>query len=209
MQKPRSASNQIDLLQKKYEAADLIPNVSSISEYLQTCHFRFRPQAAKQLTAVIQVSLKDKAAGVKHHFHLDIDKVRGCFLREGKHPSPSVTLKTSVDNFLKISNGDMNAYTAVLEGIVKVRGSAGLRWKLFGIMPSRRKSASPRIAEVDPQTCPEAEQFQGTYTTEVYFNSPDEGEMMFQTYLGIIDSQLHHTKYMVTLKTVSIYSQWM
>ena len=181
MLKARSASRGIDLLQKKREAANQIPYVSSIREYLDTCHQRLRPEAAKQLSAVIQVSLKDKAAGVKHHFHFDIDKVRGCFLREGKHPSPSVTLKTTVGDFLKISNGDINAFLSVLKGVVKVRGSAELQWKLFAILPSRPKLASPKQREVDPETCPTALEFQGTYTPALYFNSPDDGEMLFQS----------------------------
>ena len=195
MQKARSASRGIDLLQKRRKAIDsLISKVSSIREYLETCHLRFRPEAAKQLTAVIQVTLKDKAAGVKHHFHLDIDKVRGCFLQEGKHPSPSVTLKTSVNNFLKISNGELNAYSAVAKGTARVLGSADLQMKLFSIMPSRPKLTSPKtIKEVDPTTCPKAQQYQGTYKVGgLHFSSDDMGAQLlfFAGDWPIIDTKM-------------------
>ena len=56
-------------------------------------------------------------------------------IHEGTHESPTVTVKTSADNWLKINNGDASAMSLMMFGKLKVKGSLPLATKfqtLFG-----------------------------------------------------------------------------
>lgn len=49
---------------------------------------------------------------------------------EGEHPSPKMTMTVNSDDYLKISNGDLDPTMAFMKGKVKVTGEIGVAMKM-------------------------------------------------------------------------------
>ena len=86
----------------------------------------FQPDAAEGLTATIQFDVSGPEPGV---YHLSIADGE-CLFHEGLADSPTLTIKTPSDVWIKISNGDLSGQTALMEGLYTAKGDLSLLLKL-------------------------------------------------------------------------------
>ena len=89
----------------------------------------FNPEAAPGLKAEIQFDLSGEGGG---KIVLSIADGR-CMAREGEALSPSLTIKSPSDVWLKIARGEINRPKALMDGLFKVEGDISLLMKIGGI----------------------------------------------------------------------------
>ena len=105
--------------------------VTSVKDYFDTLPQRFVPDAAKGLNAVFQFELSGAGGGT---FAVVVDDAK-MTITEGAHATPSVTLKMTGDDFVKMSNGDLKGPMAFMTGKLKVSGSIPLAQKMQAVFP--------------------------------------------------------------------------
>lgn len=105
--------------------------VSSVKEYFDTLSSRFVASASKGLDAVYQFELSGDGGGT---WHVKIND-GAMEVVAGASAAPSATLKMSADNFVKMSNGQLNGVMAYMKGQMKVSGNVMLAQKMQAIFP--------------------------------------------------------------------------
>lgn len=101
--------------------------------------FLFNPQAAPQLKAAIQFDVTGEQPG---HWFLSIDNGT-CTFNEGRHGSPTLTIKTPSEVWLAISNKELDGREALTQGKYAVEGDINLLMRmgsLFGTADRRLKT---------------------------------------------------------------------
>ena len=89
----------------------------------------FNPEAAPDLKAEIQFDLSGEGGG---KIVLSIADGR-CTAREGEALSPTLTIKSPSDVWLKIARGEINRPKALMDGLFKVEGDINLLMKMGDI----------------------------------------------------------------------------
>jgi len=103
--------------------------VSSVPEYFSTLQNRFEPEGAAGVDATFQFELG--AAGTYHV----VVKDGGMTVVEGASAAPTTTIKMEGDNFVKMSNGELNGQMAYMTGKMKISGSIPMAMKMKTIFP--------------------------------------------------------------------------
>ncbi len=103
--------------------------VESVSEYFQTLEKRFEPAGAKGVDAIFQFELGDDGT-----YHVEV-KDGGMTVHEGAADKPTTVIKMTGDNFVQMSNGDLNGQMAYMTGKMKISGSIPMAMKMKSIFP--------------------------------------------------------------------------
>ncbi|GAB5520392.1 MAG: hypothetical protein RhofKO_26430 [Rhodothermales bacterium] len=98
----------------------------TIPEMFAAYQKTFDPAETVGVDAVIQMHL-DGEGGGDYHF---VIKDQTMNIVEGTHDDPDVTVKTTVENWLKVNNGELNPMMAMMTGKVKVSGDLILATRL-------------------------------------------------------------------------------
>jgi putative sterol carrier protein len=112
----------------------MVEQVKSVKEYFETLNARFKPDAAKTISAVFQFELAGDGGGT---YHVTVDHGTMA-VAEGAHPSPTATLKMSGDDYVKMVNGQINGAMAFMKGQMKVTGNVLLAQKMQAIFPPKK-----------------------------------------------------------------------
>lgn len=101
---------------QKWTAVQIIEQMPSV----------FVPEAAQQVTATYQLELSGEGGGIYWLKVADGQATSG----EGKVESPTVSMKASAEDFVRITTGQLNPVTAVMSGKLRIRGDMVLATKL-------------------------------------------------------------------------------
>jgi putative sterol carrier protein len=82
----------------------------------------FNPEAAGDLQAVVQFDVSGDEPG-QYYLHIAGGE---CAAFEGTHPEPTLTIHTPSEVWLRISRGELDGTTAMMEGQYSVEGNLGL-----------------------------------------------------------------------------------
>ena len=92
---------------------------------------RFKKDAAKGLNAVYQFDLSGDGGG-KWHVLINNEQ---CEVKQGAHPSPSITISMTAQDYVDMTTGKLNGQVAFMSGKLRIAGDMGLALKmqtLFG-----------------------------------------------------------------------------
>ena len=105
--------------------------VASVKEYFDTLNTRFVASASKGLNAVFQFELSGDGGG---QYNISVND-GSMEVKEGTAATPSVTIKMSADDYLKLVNGQLNGTMAYMKGQMKVTGNLMLAQKMQAVFP--------------------------------------------------------------------------
>ena len=105
--------------------------VASVKEYFDTLNQRFVASASKGLNAVFQFELSGDGGG-QYNIAVNDGTME---VKEGTAATPSVTIKMSADDYLKLINGQLNGTMAYMKGQMKVTGNLMLAQKMQAVFP--------------------------------------------------------------------------
>jgi putative sterol carrier protein len=105
--------------------------VASVKEYFDTLNTRFVASASKGLNAVFQFELSGDGGG-QYNIAVNDGTME---VKEGTAATPSVTIKMSADDYLKLVNGQLNGTMAYMKGQMKVTGNLMLAQKMQAVFP--------------------------------------------------------------------------
>lgn len=109
----------------------MIAPVNSCKEWFDTLESRFVPEAAKGVNATFQYNLPGDNSGDFWVTFADGAMTKG----EGNAPKADVTYTMNADEFVKMSNGDLDGAKAYMMRKLKVKGNLALAQKLKKILP--------------------------------------------------------------------------
>ena len=95
-------------------------------DYFAELQQRFRPEAAQGLNAVFQLNLTGDDGGTWHLVVLD----KTCRILAGAAPEPNATISLSSGDWEALTSGKLDAFTALLQGRLKIDGDMGLATRL-------------------------------------------------------------------------------
>jgi putative sterol carrier protein len=105
---------------------------ANVQEIFANLCSAFQSAKAQGDKALIQFDLSGESGG-KYWVKVADGK---CETGSGAAPgTPDMTLVTSADDWLQVSNGELNAMTAFMQGKIKVQGNMGLALKLQNWFP--------------------------------------------------------------------------
>ena len=99
---------------------------SSCKEVFDNMPSRFKKDAAKGLNATYQFDLSGDGGG---QWHAVIANEQ-CEVKEGKAPSPNITITMNAQDYLDMVNGKLNGQMAFMTGKLKIAGDMGLALRL-------------------------------------------------------------------------------
>jgi putative sterol carrier protein len=105
--------------------------VASVKEYFDTLDQRFVASASKGLNAVFQFELSGDGGG-SYNIAVNDGSME---VKEGTAATPSVTIKMSAEDYLKLINGQLNGTMAYMKGQMKVTGNLMLAQKMQAVFP--------------------------------------------------------------------------
>ena len=103
--------------------------IETLGDAINLMEEHFNPDAAAGVDAIFQFDISGDDGG---QYWLEV-KDQTVNVNEGKHDSPSITIKSTAENYLKLINGDLAPMSAFMQGKVKVDGNMGLAMKLQGM----------------------------------------------------------------------------
>lgn len=106
--------------------------VDSVQAYFDTLDQRFVADASKGVQAIFQFDISGDGGGC---WHVVVDD-GSMQTHDGPHDSPSATVSSSADNYLKICNGDMNGLRAVMTRKMKIDGNLVIARKMQKMFPT-------------------------------------------------------------------------
>jgi putative sterol carrier protein len=106
---------------------------SNVAEAVEMMMGRFNPSAASGLNAVYQVNLTGPESS-SHYLEIKDGGLTG---GEGTHDSPSITINMSSNDFVSMTNGQLNPTMAYMSGKLKISGDMGLAMKMQSLFPQK------------------------------------------------------------------------
>jgi putative sterol carrier protein len=129
-------------LKRKYrvspEAAAAVPD--SVDRLIEGMPGAFYPQAAGDLKAEIQFDISGERGG---KWVLSIAGGR-CGVRRGEAVSPTVTIESPGDIWVKIARGEIDRPTALMEGLYRVKGDMKVLSRMPQLFSARRRQSQGR-----------------------------------------------------------------
>ncbi len=95
-------------------------------EYFDDLLARFRPEAAHGVSATYQLCLTGNGGGVWHLVVLN----QTCQVFAGAAPRPTTTITLAAHDWESLVSGAMDAFSAILQGRLKIDGDLNLATKL-------------------------------------------------------------------------------
>jgi len=87
---------------------------------------RFKPEKAARIDVTVQISITGPNGGD----WIVIIRNQKLEVKEGKHPSPTLELKTTEADYMDLINGKMSGEKAFITGKLKFKGSIGTALRL-------------------------------------------------------------------------------
>ena len=87
---------------------------------------RFKPEKAKDIDVTVQIII----TGSELDEWIVIIRNQNLEVKEGRHPSPTLTLEMAREDYMDLINGRISAEKAFLLGKLKFKGNIGLALKL-------------------------------------------------------------------------------
>jgi hypothetical protein len=129
--KPLVVAHSDDL---EVESSDGAARFADVDAYFANLERLYDPHAAGSTDAVFQWIL----TGAEPREHYAVVRGGALSTAEGRHPSPTVTIQMSSEDYLLMINGDLNGAMAFSTGRGKLRGSVRLAMKMQRIFPLQR-----------------------------------------------------------------------
>ena len=120
----------------KKEPRGVVQEAKSCRELVQAMPLGFNPEAAGDMTAIIQFEVNGEENFLSH---LKIAKGQ-CTFHEGATYKPNLVVKTPAEVWLKISRGELKGQKAFMGGRYKVEGDMNLLMKLGDLFQSPAKA---------------------------------------------------------------------
>lgn len=120
--------------------ASLFP--ATAKELITLMPLGFDAAAGKDLKGEIQFDLSGEGGG---KMVLSISEGQ-CTVREGEALSPSLTIRSPADTWLKISRREINPGLALMEGLYQVEGDMNLLMKMGDLFPPPAKAGQERVS---------------------------------------------------------------
>jgi len=98
-------------------------------EYFSNLMTRFRPEAARGLNATYQLRLTGNGGGVWHLVVLN----QTCQVFAGAAPRPTTTITLAAADWEPLVSGEIDAFSAILQGRMRIDGDLSLATKLPGL----------------------------------------------------------------------------
>jgi len=105
---------------------------TSCKEVFAAMPTRFKKDAAKGLNAVYQFDLAGDGGG---KWHVIINN-ETCQVKDGPHPSPSITISMSAQDYLDMVTGKLNGQVAFMSGKLRIAGDMGLALRMQSLFPT-------------------------------------------------------------------------
>jgi putative sterol carrier protein len=125
-------------LKRKYrvspEAAAAVPDTAE--KLIEGMPTAFDPSAAKDLRAEIQFDISGEGGG---KWVISVAEGR-CEVRKGEAGSPTVTIESPGDVWVKIARGEIDRPKALMEGLYKVKGDMKVLTLMPQLFGARRKT---------------------------------------------------------------------
>lgn len=110
----------------------MVARVNSVQEYFETIRERFVPDAAKGVNATIQYDISGDGGG---QWLFTVEDGAITDVKQGTVEKPTLTVTMTVENFLKVQNGDLDGRKAFMTRKMKVKGNLALAQKMGKFIP--------------------------------------------------------------------------
>ena len=91
---------------------------TSVAELIDSYRSRFIPENAAGVDTVVQVNLSGEPDA---HFFMTI-KDQACTIKDGSHQAPELVVTSTVEDWLKLNNHEVNPMMLMMQGKVKIDG---------------------------------------------------------------------------------------
>ncbi|MBT4310504.1 MAG: hypothetical protein HN560_14845 [Anaerolineae bacterium] len=118
----------------------------NLPQTLEGMPLTFNPEAAAGLTATIQFNVSGDEPGV---YHLSIADGE-CHFHKGAADSPTLTIATPSDAWLKISHGELSGQDALMQGLYTADGDLSLMLKMDALFGSASETSYEAPADQRP-----------------------------------------------------------
>ncbi len=102
-----------------------MPKFETIPDLIASYQSRFIPENAEGVDTVIQIILDED---LSTSFYLAI-KSQQCDIAEGQHDDPELTVRSSLNDWLSLNNGEANPMMLMMQGKLKVDGPLNMATK--------------------------------------------------------------------------------
>ena len=104
--------------------------MTEVEQFFDGLAARFKPERAEGMRAVYQFDVTGAQGG---QWHADIPGDGTCTVAKGVADAPTVTLRATDENLLKLVSGRLNPQMAFMTGKLKVKGDIGQANKLSSL----------------------------------------------------------------------------
>lgn len=108
--------------------------INNVAHYFESLGERFNAAAAKGVDSIYQYELAGDNGGTWHA----VIKDGAITVHEGAHDKPTTTLKMQADQFVEMTNGDLNGNMAYMSGKLKIAGNLQAAMKMRAILPQAK-----------------------------------------------------------------------
>jgi multimeric flavodoxin WrbA/putative sterol carrier protein len=132
-------------LRKQFSSHPIDPSLipGTAKELILRMPMGFRPEAAGDLKTEIQFDLSGEG-GVKGVLSISEGK---CSFREGDSPSPTLTIRSPADVWLKIARQEINRAQALMDGLYEVEGDMNLLLKMGDLFRPPAKAKEENLTQ--------------------------------------------------------------
>ena len=106
--------------------------VANTQEYFDTLKDRFVASAAEGVNAVFQYNLGGDGGG---NWVVKIEDGQLTTVEAGEAEKPTLTITMDADNFIKMSNGELDGTKAFMTRKLKVKGNVAMAQKMRKFLP--------------------------------------------------------------------------
>ncbi|MCD4672293.1 MAG: SCP2 sterol-binding domain-containing protein, partial [Anaerolineaceae bacterium] len=118
----------------------------NLEQTIEGMTLTFKPEAAAGLTATIQFDVSGDEPGV---YHLSIADGK-CHFHKGAADSPTLTVATPSDVWLKVSHGELSGQDALMQGLYSADGDLSLMLKMDALFGSASGTSYEAPADQRP-----------------------------------------------------------